>query len=95
MSRVGRMSSGRRTCLGHDLCRLTGLIGDPSSPSLIDEHFGERTRLVITHAPQRVPRADRVIELRDGRLIEHPLLGLACAQSTRLSPVTRTPYSIR
>ena len=42
--------------------------------ALIDEHFGERTRLIITHAPQRVPRADRVVELRDGRLIEHPLL---------------------
>jgi ATP-binding cassette subfamily B protein len=42
--------------------------------ALIDEHFGERTRLVITHAPQRVPRVDRVVELRDGRLIEHPLL---------------------
>jgi ATP-binding cassette subfamily B protein len=42
--------------------------------TLIDEHFGERTRLIITHAPQRVPRADRVLELRDGRLIEQPLL---------------------
>lgn len=37
---------------------------------LIDEHFGNRTRLIITHAPQRVPRADRIIELRDGQLIE-------------------------
>jgi ATP-binding cassette subfamily B protein len=42
--------------------------------ALIHEHFTERTRLIITHAPQRVPRADRVIELRDGRLIEHPVL---------------------
>jgi ATP-binding cassette subfamily B protein len=42
--------------------------------ALIDEHCGERTRLIITHAPQRVPRVDRVVELRDGRLIEHPLL---------------------
>ena len=43
---------------------------------LIDEHFAKRTRLIITHAPQRVPRADRVVELRDGRLIEHPLLSV-------------------
>jgi len=44
--------------------------------ALIDEHFGERTRLIITHAPQRVPRADRLIELRDGRLIEQALLDI-------------------
>jgi ATP-binding cassette, subfamily B, bacterial len=44
--------------------------------ALIDEHFGARTRLVITHAPQRVPRVDRMVELRDGRLIEHPLLNV-------------------
>jgi ATP-binding cassette subfamily B protein len=44
--------------------------------ALIDEHFGDRTRLIITHAPQRVPRADRMLELRDGRFIEHPLLSL-------------------
>jgi len=40
---------------------------------LIDDHFAKRTRLIITHAPQRVPRADCVLELRDGRLIEQPL----------------------
>jgi ATP-binding cassette, subfamily B, bacterial len=37
---------------------------------LIDEHFTRRTRLIITHAPQRVSRADRILELRDGRLFE-------------------------
>jgi ABC-type multidrug transport system fused ATPase/permease subunit len=43
---------------------------------LIDEHFAERTRLIITHAPQRVRRADRLLELRDGRLLEHPFAEL-------------------
>jgi len=47
-----------------------------SMHGLIDEHFAFRTRLIITHAPQRVPQADRVVELRDGRLIEHPLLSV-------------------
>lgn len=36
---------------------------------LIDEHFAHRTRLVITHAPQTVPRAEFLYELRDSRLI--------------------------
>ncbi len=37
---------------------------------LIDRHLGQRTRIVITHAPDAVPRADHVLELRDGRIIE-------------------------
>jgi ATP-binding cassette, subfamily B, bacterial len=37
---------------------------------LIDRYLGQRTRLVITHSPDAVPRADRVLELRDGRIIE-------------------------
>ena len=37
---------------------------------LIDRHFALRTRLVITHAPQAVPRADAVYEMREGRLAE-------------------------
>ncbi|HVW70119.1 MAG TPA: ABC transporter ATP-binding protein [Steroidobacteraceae bacterium] len=39
-----------------------------SMHELIDRHFGQRTRIVITHAPQKVPRADRVLELRNGSL---------------------------
>jgi ATP-binding cassette, subfamily B, bacterial len=39
-----------------------------SMHDLIDQHFSQRTRIVITHRPQRVPRADRVLELRDGCL---------------------------
>jgi ATP-binding cassette subfamily B protein len=35
---------------------------------LIDEHFAHRTRLVITHAPQMVPRANCILQLRAGRL---------------------------
>ncbi len=38
--------------------------------ALIDEHFGHCTRLVITHAPERVPGAARILELREGRLHE-------------------------
>ena len=37
---------------------------------LIDQHLGARTRIVITHSPAAVPRADRVLELRDGRIVE-------------------------
>ncbi len=37
---------------------------------LIDGHFGERTRIVITHNPHSVPRADRILELRDGSVHE-------------------------
>ena len=39
---------------------------------LLDRHFGARTRLVITHAPQLVPRADAILELRAGQLLELP-----------------------
>lgn len=39
-----------------------------SMHELIDRHFAHRTRIVITHAPQRVPRADVLLELREGRL---------------------------
>ncbi|HEY0941292.1 MAG TPA: ABC transporter transmembrane domain-containing protein [Steroidobacter sp.] len=35
--------------------------------ALIDDHFAQRTRIVITHAPQAVPRADAVYELIAGR----------------------------
>lgn len=37
---------------------------------LIDRHLGQRTRIVITHSPESVPRADRVLELRGGRITE-------------------------
>ena len=37
---------------------------------LIDRHFADRTRLVITHAPHAVPRADDLYELREGRLLK-------------------------
>jgi ATP-binding cassette subfamily B protein len=37
---------------------------------LIDEHFARCTRLIITHAPERVPRAARVLELREGFVLE-------------------------
>ena len=37
---------------------------------LIDGHFGGRTRIVITHNPHSVPRADRILELRDGSVHE-------------------------
>ncbi len=37
---------------------------------LIDRHFAGRTRLVITHAPHAVPRAEAIYELREGRLIK-------------------------
>jgi ATP-binding cassette subfamily B protein len=40
-----------------------------SMHELIDRHFAHRTRIVITHAPQRVPRADSILELREGRLL--------------------------
>ncbi len=43
---------------------------------LIDRIFTHQTRIVITHAPQAVPRADRVVELCAGRIIERPR---ACA----------------
>ena len=36
--------------------------------ALIDEHFSTCTRLVISHAPQRVPRVEQVYQLHDGRV---------------------------
>ena len=36
---------------------------------LIDRHFAECTRIVITHAPHAVPRADALYELCEGRLM--------------------------
>ena len=40
---------------------------------LIDEHFAHCTRLIITHAPERVPRAQRLLELRGGAVHERAL----------------------
>lgn len=37
--------------------------------ALIDEHFGECTRLIITHAPRQVPRADALFRLEHGVVI--------------------------
>ncbi len=39
---------------------------------VIDAHFAKCTRIVVTHAPGRVPGADLVFELRDRRLIQAP-----------------------
>jgi ATP-binding cassette subfamily B protein len=39
-----------------------------SMHELIDTHFAHRTRVIITHAPDRVPDADTVLELRGGHL---------------------------
>ena len=41
-----------------------------SMHDLIDRYLGQRTRIVITHTPDAVPGADRVLELRDGGIIE-------------------------
>ena len=38
--------------------------------ALIDEHFSRCTRIVITHAPLQVPRADQVFYLESGRIID-------------------------
>ena len=38
--------------------------------ALIDEHFSRCTRVVITHAPRLVPRADRVYRLEAGHIID-------------------------
>ncbi len=35
----------------------------------IDEQFADRTRIVVTHAPSRVPAPDAVYELRDADLV--------------------------
>ena len=38
----------------------------------VDQLFGDRTRLVISHRPATLRGVDRLIELADGRLIERP-----------------------
>jgi ATP-binding cassette subfamily B protein len=38
----------------------------------VDEQFGQCTRIIISHSPALVPRADQIIEMRDGRLIQAP-----------------------
>jgi ATP-binding cassette subfamily B protein len=38
--------------------------------ALLDEHFSRCTRIVITHAPRQVPRADRVFYLESGRIVD-------------------------
>ena len=38
----------------------------------VDQLFGDRTRLVISHRPATLRRVDRLIELADGCLIERP-----------------------
>lgn len=49
-----------------------------SMHELIDRTFERCARIVITHSPQAVPRADRVLQLCDGRIIERQL---ACAHA--------------
>ncbi|MGH8320037.1 MAG: ABC transporter ATP-binding protein [Steroidobacteraceae bacterium] len=49
-----------------------------SMHELIDRIFARQTRIVITHSPQTVPRADRVLQLCDGRIIERQR---ACAHA--------------
>jgi ATP-binding cassette subfamily B protein len=39
---------------------------------VVDCQFGECTRIVVTHLPARVPRADLILEMREGRLIQAP-----------------------
>ena len=41
--------------------------------ALIDRYFPQQTRIVITHSPDAVPRADRILALRDGRVIDGEL----------------------
>lgn len=41
-----------------------------SMHELIDRTFERQTRIVITHSPRAVPRADRILELCEGRIIE-------------------------
>lgn len=41
-----------------------------SMHELIDRTFERQTRIVITHSPQAVPRADRILQLCDGRIVE-------------------------
>ncbi len=53
---------------------LTNLDRDAAQvlQQVVDEQFGRCTRIIISHSPALVPRADHVIEMRDGRLIQAP-----------------------
>ena len=53
---------------------LTNLDADAAQAlqQVVDEQFAQCTRIVISHAPALVPRADLIIEMRDGRLIQAP-----------------------
>ncbi|MHB1872510.1 MAG: ABC transporter ATP-binding protein, partial [Steroidobacteraceae bacterium] len=44
-----------------------------SMHELIDRHLGACTRIVITHSPGLVPNAERILELREGRVRERRL----------------------
>jgi ATP-binding cassette subfamily B protein len=39
---------------------------------VVDAQFAECTRIVVSHSPTLVPRADLIAEMRDGRLIQAP-----------------------
>jgi ABC-type bacteriocin/lantibiotic exporter with double-glycine peptidase domain len=49
---------------------------DPESAAalhgVIDTQFADCTRIVVSHAPSLVPRADLIVEMREGRLIQTP-----------------------
>jgi len=53
---------------------LTNLDRDAAQAlqQVVDEQFAHCTRLIISHTPALVPRADQIIEMRDGRLIQAP-----------------------
>jgi ATP-binding cassette subfamily B protein len=53
---------------------LTNLDGDAvqALQQVVDEQFGQCTRIVISHTPALVPRADLIVEMCDGRLIQAP-----------------------
>jgi ATP-binding cassette, subfamily B, bacterial len=39
---------------------------------VVDGQFAECTRIVVSHSPALVPRADLIVEMRDGHLIQAP-----------------------
>ena len=53
---------------------LTNLDGDAVRvlQQVVDEQFAHCTRIVISHSPASVPRADLVLEMRDARLMPAP-----------------------
>ena len=53
---------------------LTNLDGDAVRvlQEVVDEQFADCTRIVISHSPASVPRADLVLEMRDARLMPAP-----------------------